>query len=326
MAKGIGRLFQIGIVRETSRGTPITTPTFMIPFAELDMDDKDARVIDEQSRGIIEGSVSESIVKQWAEGTLKAPIGDRHFPLLLYALLGTLNTSGPADSAYTHTITVAQSSQHQSLTILVDDPLTAADYAHPLSVPTQLEIAYARGEFLTYTLGIKSKKGTPTAVTAAAVGENRFLPQHLTFKTGTSQAGLTNATAIPLKSATLRINQNIQDDDVLGNIAPLDFLNKQFQIEGEIEAIWQNESDFKTNSLLGTTVALRFDLVNTGTPIGVATNPQLRIDLHKVIFQPVTRPLRLNDIVMQKLAFRAHYSTTDSKMVTITAVNAISSY
>lgn len=318
---------QIGIARETSRGTAVGTPTYMIAFAELDIDEKDTRVIDNQSRGIVEGSVDESIVKQWVEGTLKAPIGDKHTPLLLYSILGTLGTAGPTDSAYTHTLTVAQSSQHQSLTVQIDDPIAAQDYTHGLCVVSQLEISYEREAFLSYSASIKGKKGVAATVTPVATTENRFLPQHLTFKTATTQGNLTGtATTIAIKSASLRINQNIVDDDVMGSAAPADFLNKQFEIEGEIEAIWQNETDFKTNSLTGTARAVRFDLVNTSAIIGAATNPSLRIDLHKVIFQPITKPVRLNDLMIQKVAFRAHYSTTDSKMATITAVNAVSSY
>lgn len=327
--KGIGRLVQVGIARETSRGTPIGTPTFMIAYAELDLEEKDQRVSDEQSRGVIEGSVGESIVKQWMEASIKAPIGDRHFPLLLYAICGTISSTGSVGTAYSHTVTVLQNAQHPTLTLQLDDPLSAQDYTHALSTVAQLEILYEREKFLSYSASIKGTKGVAASVTPAAVSENRFLPQHLTFKIATTQGNLTGTgTAIPLKSATLRINQNIQDDDVLGSIAPTDYLSKQFTIEGEVEAIFQNESDFKTISLSGTARAIRFDLVNTGVAIGTVTptNPSLRIDLHSVTFQPITKPIRLNDIVMQKVAFKAHYNTTDSKMVTITAVNETASY
>lgn len=321
-------MVQVGIARETSRGTAVGTPTFMIAWAELDADEKDVRVIDEQSRGVIEGSVGESIVKQYMEGTIKAPIGTKHFPLLLLSIVGTATVSGPTDSAYTHTITVLQNAQHPTLTIQVDDPnIGGQDYTHANTVVSQLEIAYERESFLSYTASIRGKKGVAATVTGTAVSEDRFLPQHLTFKIATTQANLTGtATTVALKSATLRINQNIQDDDVLGNVAPQDFLTKQFTIEGEVEAIFQNETDFKTNSLTGTARAVRFDLVNTSAIIGAATNPSLRIDLHSVVFQPITRPLRLNELVMQRVAFRAHYNTTDSKMVTITAVNNVTAY
>lgn len=325
MSKGIGRLLQIGIAKETSRGTAIAAMTYAIPFAELDFDDKDQRVIDEQSYGVIESSVSESIVSQWAEGNLKAPIGDKHFPLILYSLLGTL-TGTATGSAYTHTITVAQSSQHQSLTFFVDDPLSGQDYKHALSVISELEISYERERFLSYSATIMAKKGATATLTPATVNENRFLPQHLTFKVATGTAGLAAATAIALKSGSLRISQNIEPDNVLGNVAPQDFLTKQFVVEGELEAIWQNESDFKTASLAGTQQAMQLDVVNSAVDLGGGVNPELKITLNKVQFQPIGKIIKLNDIVMQRVAFRAHYHSGDGAMITIAATNAVSSY
>ena len=123
MAKGPGRLVQVGIARESTRGTSPAGATFYIPFAELDLDEKKRFAVDEQARGIIEESTGQSIVSEWAEATIKAPVGDKHFPLFLYSVFGTLGTAGPSDSAYTHTITVAQTAIHQSLSLYIDDPL-----------------------------------------------------------------------------------------------------------------------------------------------------------------------------------------------------------
>ena len=329
MGKGIGRLIQVGIAKETSRGTAIAQPTFMIAFADLAVDDKNERALDEQALGVIEGSAGESIVREWSEAEITAPIGVEHFPLVLLATLGSLSTSiGTATGTpCTHTITVQEGAQHQSLTLHVDDPVGGQDYKHALAVPGSLELAFERDNFLNYSVNFMAKQGAAASVTPVAVTEKRFLPQHLTFRVATTQAGLGSGTAIALKSAMLTINQNAEGDYVLGSTAPVDFLNKQFEIEGEVEALWQSETDFKTNSLTGTARALRFDIINTGEVIGGgSTNPSLRIDLHKVIFEPITRAIKLNDMVSQKLSFKAHYSVTDSKMVTITAVNATQSY
>lgn len=329
MAKGVGRLISFGIAKEAVRGTAETNATYWIPWEELDLQERDTKIAREQSIGVIEDSEGMDIVKQWAEGSVKAPIGDKHFPLLLLACLGTLTTADNPDtdpSVKDHTITVQQGSQHQSLTLFVDDPLAAADYKHALGVIASLEIAYEQGRHISYTANFKAKKGTSATLTPATTSENRFLPQHLTFKLAANLAGLDAAAAMTIKSLTLRINPNIEDDDVLGSIAPADFLNKQFTIEGTLEAIWQNESDFKAAALAGTAKAMRIDLKNTDVTIGAAANPEIKIDLAKVIFTEITKPVRVNDIVRQTLAFKAHYSTADSKMITIVATNTVASY
>ena len=329
MSKGIGRLFQVGIAKETSRGTAISAATFWIPFSELSLEEKDTKIVDDQSYGIIEDSLNQTITKQWAEGKMKAPIGDRHFPLILLSILGSLSTGANPDGSGTvkdHTITVGQTSQHQSLTYFLDDPLSTADYKHANGVAVSLEINYELGKFLEYSLDIKAQKGVSTSNTPSTTAESRFLPQHVTFKLASTYSGLGAASAQTIKSLSLKFENNIEDDYVLGNLAPADFLNKQFAISGTVEAMWQNESDFKTFVLAGTSKAMRIDIINSDVTIGTSAHPEIKIDLAKVIFEPLTRPIKVNDMVKQTLNFKAHYSLTDTKMVQIVVTNLITSY
>ncbi|GIW70361.1 MAG: hypothetical protein KatS3mg101_1108 [Patescibacteria group bacterium] len=327
MAKGIGRLISLGIGRETTRGTAVT-PNFWIPFSDLDIQEKDEKALDEATVGVIEDSVGQTIVKQWAEGKWKAPIGDRHFPLILYATLGTIQsaTKSGETTVYDHNISVQQSAQHQSLTIGIDDPLSGQDYRHALGVISSLEINYELGKILEYGVTIKAKKGEAANLTPSQVAENKFIHKHFTFKMAADQASLDAAQAMNIRSLTLKIEKNIDEDLALGNLSPVDFLNKQLSIEGTIEAVWQNETDFKQAALAGTKKAIRLDLVNTDVTIGTASNPRIKIDLHKVIFKEITKAVKLNDIVMQTLSFKAHYYLSDAKMISVLCNNTVSSY
>lgn len=329
MAKGIGRILQFGIGKETTRGTSPAAATFWIPFDELAVEEKFDNVLDEQSRGVIEDSTGQTRSKEWAEGTFKAPVEDKSFPLILYATLGSLSSATNADGSGTvrdHTITVGQSSQHQSLSLYIDDPLSGQDYTHALAVVDQLEINYEQKKFLNFSVSTKAKKGATASLSPSTTVLNRFLPQHVTFKVASTYATLSTGSTISLKSLKLTIQNNVESDDVLGSVAPADFLNKSFSIEGTLEALWQNESDFKTATLAGTQKALRISLINTDVTIGSAANPKIQIDLAKVIFTEITRPIAVNDLVKQTLKFKAHYSTTDSLMASILCTNLQGSY
>ncbi len=326
--KGIGRLVQIGIAKETSRGTPEAAAGYWIPWNELSIEEKHQNAIDEQSRGVIEDSVGESIVKEWADVSFKAPIADKQFALILYAALGSISSTPHAGETlvYDHTITVSQNAQHQALSIFIDDPLGGQDYKHPLGMIETLEINYETGKFLDYSVALRSGKGQTATLTPAATTENRFLPKHATFKLAATYAGLTAAAAMNVKNLKLKITKNIEDDDALGNAGPADILNKQFTIEGTIEAIYKDEADFKAAYLAGTPKALRIDLKNTDITVGTATNPQIRIDLAKVSFTELTKPFRLNDLVYQVVAFKGHYSTGDALMISALVTNLVASY
>lgn len=330
MSKGIGRQVQFGIAKESSRGTAESAATYYIPFDSLSLDEKWNLVQDEQSRGVIEDAVGASQVKQWVEGSVKAPIGDKHFPLVLLSILGSLSTGDNADSDSSikdHTVTVGQSSQHPSLSLFIDDPVGGQDYKHALGVITSLELDFELAKFLSYSANFKAKKGaTATLTPSATSGESRFLPQHLTFGVASDLSGLASPTAIKVKSLTLKIDQNIEDDDVLGSIAPNDFLNKQMTIEGTVEALWQNESDFKTAALAGTAKAVQIAISNTDVTIGNAAHPGIVIQLAKVIFKDLTRPIAINDLIKQTLSFKAYYSTSDTQMINAVITNAVASY
>jgi Phage tail tube protein len=137
-----------------------------------------------------------------------------------------------------------------------------------------------------------------------------------------------NGALVQLKSFKLTVDSNVEDDEVLGSVAPVDFLNKEFKIEGSLEAIWQNESDFKTASLVTPNVAqaLLVDIKNTDVTIGTSANPEFKVLLDKVYFTEFSRPIKIKDLVYQTVKFKAVYSTTNSEMGAITTTNTVASY
>ncbi len=328
VAKGIGRMIQFGIAKETARGTANAAADYWLPWSEHSIDEKDARVPIDTAIGVIEDGNGETIAKQWAEASVKAPVDDTILPLFLISLLGT-NTpaanSDPSGIVYNNTITVAQTPIHQSLSLYSNDDLSTVDYKYALGVCTSFELDYMVGKFVEFIAKLKCKKGATATNTPASTTINRFLGHHMTFKIAANLAGLTAASAVTIRGAKLLIQNNIEDDHNLGSLAPTDFVNKQFKITGEFELCWVDET-YKTIAIAGTSKALRFDLINTDVTIGTSANPELRIDLANAIFGQPTRAIKLNDMVIQTIPFTAYYSTGDSKMVTILATNLKNGY
>lgn len=329
MAKGIGKLFQIGIAKETTRGTAKTSATYWPAFSDMAPEEKFENAVDTQAYGVIEDNASQTRTKNWMEGSINAPVTDQSFPLLLLSLFGTdtVTTHSGESAVYDHAITVGQNSQHQSLTYFVHDPLSGQDYSHALGVVTKMDIEYALKDFVKYSASIMGQQGaTQSTFTPSQSAENRFVPQYLTFKVASNLSGLGAASPIALRSLKITIDENIESQDVLGNPAPADFLNKEFKIEGTLEAIWQNESDFKANAIANTPQAMRLDLINSGVTIGSATHPEIKIDLAKVYFTDFSRPIKTKDLVYQTLKFKAAYSISDAQMAKITCTNTVASY
>lgn len=328
MAKGIGKIVNVGIAKESTRGTAPGSATFWLQKSEADFVEKRELADRDMSVGVIEDVVGADVVKQYAEGSIGMPMTDKSVGLLLFSALGSLSTAAnsPESGTHTHTITVGQSAQHQSLAVYLDDALGAQDYTYALGVVTSLELDYQRGKYVTIKANLKSKKGATGTHTPSFTAENLFRPHDLTFKLATNLAGLAGASAMSIKSLNLKMDNNTEDDDVLGSAEPADFLNKQFSIEGSFEAIWQNTTDFYAQFLAGTAKAMRIQLENLDVTIGTTTHPKLTIDLAAVYFKELTRAFNVGDVVMQTIGFKATYSLSDAKAVTIALINGTASY
>ena len=151
------------------------------------------------------------------------------------------------------------------------------------------------------------------------------MPQHGTFKTASDLSGLTAAPEIEIKGFTLSINKNVEDDQVVGSLAPIDILNKQFTIEGTVELMFESTT-FVDDMLADTAKAMRLTLENTDITIGATTNPKLEIDLARVKFSEVTKPFTNNDLVIQTVSFKAFFDLTDATMINVALINETTSY
>lgn len=324
MSKFIGRLADIGIKKESVRGTAESTASFYLPKMSFSYDDKIDQVVDESSYGIIEDSTGASIVAKYAMGEFEGKIGDKSIGLLLLGTLGTVSTGAPTQTTvYTHSFSVQEDNQCDSLTIFQDDP--NQDYKYALGMIDSFAIDVSLGSFAKVTCSFRSKVGETASLSPSYSVENNFLPQHGTVVYASSLAGLDAGTEVTLKSVKLNISKNVEDDRRIGSVHAVDILNKQMAVEGSMELVFDAET-FKTFMLADTAKAVRIRLTNTDVTIGSSLNPKLTFDLAKVKFSEFNRKYGNDDIVTVDLSFKAFYSTTDSSMITAQLINEQVSY
>ena len=133
---------------------------------------------------------------------------------------------------------------------------------------------------------------------------------------------------VQLKSFKLSIDETSEDDEVLGSVAPVDFLNKEFKVEGSFEVIWQNETDAKTFALATPQVAeaLLIDIKNTDVTLGTSMNPELQITLDRVYYTEFSRPIKIKDLVYQTVKLKAVYSTANSELAKFVLTNTVAAF
>jgi len=312
MSKAIGRLANLGIGKESSRGVGVAAD-FWVPKITLSYDDKVTKVLSALSYGTINAHGNQSLVAQkWAEGSIEGDVLDKSFGLFLLALLGTVSSAVEETTAYRHTYSLQEDNQHDSLTLHIDEP--NGDLIFELAMIDNMVIDMLPEDVVKFTVDFKSKSSAGSSATASYSAENKFLGRHLTFKLASDTTGLDAASAISLKSLTLTINKNLVLDQVLGTVQPEDILNQAFMISGEIE-LYYDDRTYADYMLDGTYRAMRIDLVNSDVTIGATSNPTFRLDLSRVAFD-AWEPTRDNDeIMMEKITFNALYDTTNSNVI-----------
>ncbi|MBT9146125.1 MAG: hypothetical protein DDT42_02007 [candidate division WS2 bacterium] len=176
-----------------------------------------------------------------------------------------------------------------------------------------------------FTAGFLSRLGTVATDAVSYVVENQFLAHHIEIRLADNLAGLGAATPIRVRAANLNIAKNVESDDILGSIEPSDYVNKQVEITGDIELLYE-DTTFKSLFLAGTPRAMRIDIRNPGVVLETGVNPQLRIELARVQFPEWTRAGALNDIVSQSLSFKALYSLADAQAIRVILTNTQATY
>ncbi|QGH73500.1 MAG: hypothetical protein [Siphoviridae sp. ctvD11] len=324
MSKIAGRSYSVGAGKESVRGTSVAA-SYWLKWAEINIEDRVETVTDEMSVARLEDSDGMAVVHKYADFSLKTKLMDTSIGLLFLSLFGTdtpVAKSAPNAAVYDHTYSIQQGSQHQSLTLAVKS--ANDDLRFALAMVDRIAISAAPGGYVMVEVSGEAKVGASATNTVAHVQENEFVPQMLTFKKAATQADLGAASAVTIRSFNIEMKQNIEREKVLGNVAPNDILNKQWDVSGSV-VLTHNDATYHDLMVNETYQALRFDFLHTAT-IGTSANPELKIDLHRARITNYQKSVGLNDIITESFDFKGMYSLTDSKMITPVLTNLVAAY
>lgn len=318
MAKYVGRRASLGIAKETSRGVAVN-PSFWIPYGSISFDNKVEKVRIEEGFENIQDSSYAYVVKKYGEGDFEAPIRDKALGLILTAVFGqtpTTTGSGP----YTHSFSLLNSNQHQSLSILVQDPNGATMF--PLAMINSFEISVEPEGVVSYAVSFRSKAGndwTSQNTDFSDLGE-LFLHQHLQVRVADNLAGLSGASEISIRRLTFTIEKNIMDWDDVGSVQAGDILNRQFSVSGSLELAY-NDQTWRNYMLDETYKAMEIYLYKDA-------NSSLKIQMPRVDFFSWEPVKDLDEIATQTIEFKANYDAVNSNdcISTCELINQQASY
>lgn len=323
MSTQIGRLINVGIGRETARGTPVAA-AFWYPKVDFDFNPRVDYAVENSGLGIIDARSDAKVVEKVGEGSFGGLIYDKSFGLLLAACLGTWSTGSVIDSTYLHSFTRLNTNQHPSLTIYHKD--LNIEERFPMSMLNQLTINCVVKDFVKFSAGFMSKVGvTTTGNTPSYSAENIFLASHVVVKFAATIAALGTAAVTSVKALNLTFNKNVEDWMNLGALEPTDIVNKAFSVNGDMELLF-DDTVIRGYVLGGTKMASSITITNTDVTLGTASNPALTITLAPMSFRDWGRATGQDDIVSQTVAFDGNFGISDAKTVDVKLKNTQTSY
>ncbi len=310
MTKFIGRRGTLGVAKEASRGVAVA-PAYWIPNAKMSFFDNIESASEAQGLGNIADQDSFYVTFVVGQGSVDAELYDSGLGYLLMSLLGAAPvTSG--GSPYTHTFTLSQTNQAQTLSLYWKDP--DRSYIFPLAVVDSVKITVVPKGMVEYTFTIKSKQAddfTSQTPVFTSTG-SKFLHQHLQVRLASSIAGLAAATKLSLNQFELDISRNTMFDEVMGTVEPIDILSQQLSVSGNFTLKLEDET-YHNLMRNNTYNSMEFKLLRSASS-------SLQLQLPRVSFSGWQPDYTLNNIATQKINFKANYDAANALDIISTAV------
>lgn len=312
MSKWVGRRGNVGFAKESSRGIPSVSNPLWSPRSVISFDDKIGMAREDEGMGKIADSDSKFVTSQFAEGEIESNLDDKNLGIVLTGLMGSspVTTGG---NPYTHTYTLSNSNQHQSVSVLWNDPDFSKVF--PLGVVDSLKIVIEPDQIAQFTIGYKSKvarEWTTLTPSYTSLG-SKFLHQHLQFKLADTIGALSAASTIPLKKLELTISANAMHDLTVGTVEPEDILNQAFSVEGTLTLLKQDDV-YRNYMLNGTYKAVDLQLTRT------AASSNLQIQMPRVDFFEWEQDRSLNEITSQTINFKGNYDAANALDIISTCI------
>lgn len=321
MSKFVARRAEIGLGRESSRGTPVL-PARWLPWSSVSFGDTVEDVIESSALGRIEDSDYSYNVMKYGQGTIEADVRVAYLGLILTNLLGAAPVT-TGSNPYTHTFSLAQNNQHASLSLLIQDKTnTDIIKMFPLVMLDKWTLNITAGQIVTNSMDFISLPGRDwtTQTSSFTTLGDKFLHQHASLKVAANIAGLSGASAISFKDLELTIEKNVLRNDVAGTVVPEDLNNQEIKISGSLtlnyeDVTWLNYMAGKTDRAM--------EIKLTNTTVGILT-----LQFPLVHFMAWAKDMPLSEIARQKIDFVCHYDAVNAvaSISTCTLINAISSY
>jgi len=319
----VGRQVEFGVATEATRGTPETTVDKWLRKVTANIIEKATHAIDDTTRGRLEDGEGRRVIQKHIEGDLEGVLHADAFGYFLSNIYGVVNTTTINGSVKQHVFTLKQNIQHESLTLFVKSG-SVQQLAFSNAMINTFEITAAIDDYVRFKSSFLASTPSSNSSTPSYDTEYDFIPKDITLKLADSEAGLAGATAIKAKEFSIKWDQGLIRDHVVGSYNPSDIYNARLMIDGSFTVNFK-DTTYKDLYLDDSSKYMSITIAGS-VDIGSGNNPTIIILLNKVQIMDEGNSGGANDLITEPINFRAFFNPSDNKQSTVTLKNLTASY
>ncbi|MFA5396250.1 MAG: phage tail tube protein [Methanogenium sp.] len=332
MSIKIGREPFVGVGIEGTPGIAVAASKYL-PFVTCTIRGMQEPIVDEAAKGVRERVWGAVQGPKHGEGDIEIYADAENAAYLLYAALGTVSsTTASGESAvYEHTITRKTSNPPRSMTVIYNDTQDTRKYTY--ATVNTLEFNVSDG-LATISANFLSKFPTSGTGTQAVTEERvlAFKDYNIKFGSGaTGTAALADAagnSATPVRSFTLRINNNAEVQYLSGDNDAAQVSWGQLEIEGEYVLFYENTTDRAHYETLlnGSDPVTAMIVTFTGDDIGLAEHEEIEIRIPNFHLSDRATDTSISGFITESPTFVAEYDPDETKSIQIKITNTTANY
>ena len=332
MSVKLGREPFIGIGIEGTPGIAVAAAKYL-PFVTCTVRGIQEPIEDDAAKGIREKVWGAAIGKQRGEGDIEIYVDVENAPYLIYPVLGvkSTTTAGGETAVWVHTFTRKSSNPPKTITVIHNDTLDTRKYTN--GVINTLELNVTDG-LATISANFLSKFPSTGTGTRAVTVERILAFKDYTIKFGSGATGTAAlaaavlASATPVRSFTLNLNNNAEVQYLSGGAAAAQISMGEFEVSGEYTLFYETTKDrVHYETIVDGSDPVRAMIVTfTGASIGVAETEEIEIKIPNFYLKDRGVDTAISGFITESPSFVANYDTDETKSIQIKITNEENTY
>ena len=312
----------IAMALEASAGAP-AQPVAYIPYLESTLNGRQDVLADSSARGVRDENAENSqLGKRWGEGNLRVNLDATLAGYLMALAMGSRSVVSEGGGVYTHTFSRNNSNTPLTSSVIFNRGTDKVLFHY--AVVNSFDLTFDDG-MAEVNAGFTSKfPVTSTSGTLTTTSGFYYAFRHATVQISDTITNAANsATPLKVRSFSLSINNNTENQFVAGNREPDSIINKSFSVTGSMRLAFESstEKDYFIN-LTKTAMVVTFN----GNGIGNAMTEFVKLRIYKMRVDDFKVDVPNDDYVSEEITFTAEYSSTDTATCDLQARNRQSSY